>query len=322
MTTRPSVILVGPQEGIWLSFHGIPAQLLALGAQTSGTYALSRGHVPPGGGAPPHVHDFDEGFYLVSGEMIFTAGNRVISAGAGSFINIRGGTAHTTRNATNADADVVVIAAPAGFDDFQRAVGEPAPGPDGPFAPAPADIRQRMQQASAASGIDMQPAAALFEIEPEIIFRRAGEGERLAAVGDVYTFLATSEHTGDRYAIWHATIHPGGGPPPHVHTREEEAFFILRGELAAYDQGQRTVAKPGSLLILPRNSLHWFKNETEEPVEMLILIAPGGGEEMFRQFGRPWSSEARPPLPDREEIARLIAIAPDFGVELHLPGGH
>jgi len=319
MNPRPAVTLVGPKDGTWLSFNGIPVQILAHGTQTNGTYTLSRGTVPPDGGAPPHVHSFDEGFYIVRGELTFTAGHRVITARAGAFINIRGGTAHATRNATNSDVEVVVIAAPAGFDGFQQAVGEPAPGPDGPFPPAPADIRERMRQASAAFGIDMQPAAALFEAEPTITFRQPGEGERFACVGDVYTFLATSEHTGGRYAIWHALVYPGGGPPPHVHTREEEAFFILRGELAAYDHDQRVGAGPGSLIVLPKNSLHRFKNETEEPVEMLILIAPGGGEEMFRQFGRPWPTLDRPPLPDREEIARLIALAPDFGVELHLP---
>jgi len=322
MNPRPRVQVIGPRDGTWLSFHGVPVQILARGDDTSGTYMISRGVAAPGEGAPPHVHTFDEGFYVLRGEMTFTAGNQVVTAGAGTFVNIPGGVAHFAQNTSAAESEVLVVGAPAGFDGFQIAVGESAPGPDGPFAPAPADIHERMVRAGAEYGIDLQPDPALFEVDPHLTIRPPGSGERIAAVGDAYTFLATSEHTSGRYAIWHAAIYPGGGPPPHVHTREEEAFFILRGELAAYDQGQRAAVGPGSLIILPKNSLHWFKNETDQPVEMLILIAPGGGEGMFLQFGTPWPSDERPPLPDREEIARLIAIAPNFGVELHLPGGH
>jgi quercetin dioxygenase-like cupin family protein len=322
MNSRPRVQVIGPRAGTWLSFHGVPVQILARAEDTGGTYMISRGTAAPGDGAPPHVHSFDEGFYVLRGEMTFTAGNQVVTASDGTFVNIPGGVAHFVKNASDSEAEVLVIGAPAGFDGFQIAVSEAAPGPDGPFAPAPADLQARMERASAEFGINLHPAPALFEVDPRLTVRPPGSGEPIAAVGDLYNFLATSEHTSGRYAIWHATIHPGGGPPPHVHTREHEAFYILCGNLSAFDQGERVVVGPGSLIILPKDSLHWFKNETDEPVEMIILIAPGGGEEMFRQFGTPWPSAERPPLPTPEEIARLITVAPNFGVELHLPGGH
>lgn len=322
MNSRPRVQVIGPRAGTWLSFHGVPVQILARAEDTGGTYMMSRGVVAPGQGARPHAHSFDEGFYVLRGEMTFTAGNQVVTASAGTFVNIPGGVAHFVESASDSEAEVLVIGAPAGFDGFQIAVSEPAAGPDGPFAPAPADLHARMERASAEFGIDLHPDPALFEVDPRLTIRPPGSGEPIAAVGDLYNFLATSEHTSGRYAIWHATIHPGGGPPPHVHTREHEAFYILRGNLSAFDQGERVVVGPGSLIILPKDSLHWFKNETDEPVEMLILISPGGTEEMFRQFGAPWPSTERPPLPTPEEIARLIAVAPNFGIELHLPGGH
>src|SRR6202046_3719401 len=61
--------------------------------------------------------------------------------------------------------------------------------------------------------------------------RAAHEGRAIAVVGDVYRFLATGEDTNGKYALWEALVPPGGGPPPHVHSREEEGFYILEGEI-------------------------------------------------------------------------------------------
>ncbi len=54
--------------------------------------------------------------------------------------------------------------------------------------------------------------------------RKTGEDRTTAVVGDVYRFLATGEDTNGKYAVWEAVVPPGGGPPPHVRSREEEGF--------------------------------------------------------------------------------------------------
>ena len=54
--------------------------------------------------------------------------------------------------------------------------------------------------------------------------RKPVEGHTIAVVGDVYRFLATGEDTNGKYALFEALVGPGGGPPPHVHSREEEGF--------------------------------------------------------------------------------------------------
>jgi mannose-6-phosphate isomerase-like protein (cupin superfamily) len=60
--------------------------------------------------------------------------------------------------------------------------------------------------------------------------RPLGKGRTVAVVGDVYRCLATGEDTNGKYALWEALVPPGGGPPPHVHSREEEGFYVLEGE--------------------------------------------------------------------------------------------
>ena len=69
-------------------------------------------------------------------------------------------------------------------------------------------------------------------IEPRIVRPEDRDGLPTAAGGDIYATLARGEHTHGGYFLTHAIVPPGGGPPAHVHTREEEAFYILRGEIA------------------------------------------------------------------------------------------
>src|SRR5580698_1531117 len=119
------------------------------------------------------------------------------------------------------------------------------------------------------------------------IIRTAGEGRTIAVVGDVYRFLATGDDTDGKYAIWEAIVPPGGGPPPHVHSREEEGFYVLEGEITLSINGERTVAKAGTFANLPVGVLHSFKNESKSTARMLISVAPAGLEQMFFEVGVP-----------------------------------
>src|SRR5437660_2006590 len=92
------------------------------------------------------------------------------------------------------------------------------------------------------------------------IIRTSAQGRTIAVVGDVYRFLATGEDTNGNYAIWEAIVPPGGGPPPHVHSREEEGFYILEGEITLTVGGKRSVATAGMFANMPVGTPHSFKN--------------------------------------------------------------
>src|SRR5688572_32786853 len=92
--------------------------------------------------------------------------------------------------------------------------------------------------------------------------RMSDQGRTVAVVGDVYRFLATGEDTDSKYAMWEAIVPPGGGPPPHVHSREEEGFYILEGEITLQVGDQRIVVAPGMFANMPVGTPHSFKNET------------------------------------------------------------
>jgi quercetin dioxygenase-like cupin family protein len=147
------------------------------------------------------------------------------------------------------------------------------------------------------------------------------EGRTIAVVGDVYRFLATGEDTNGKYALWEAVVLPGGGPPPHVHSREEEGFYVLEGEINFTIGDQRHVATAGMFANMPVGTPHSFKNESDKPAKMLISIAPAGLEKMFFEVGvpvPPGATTAAPPT--KAEIERLLAAAPRYGIEIKLPG--
>lgn len=147
------------------------------------------------------------------------------------------------------------------------------------------------------------------------------QGRTAAVVGDVYRFLATGEDTSGRYALWEALVPPGGGPPPHVHSREEEGFYVLEGEITFTINGDKIVANAGMFANMPVGTPHSFKNESDKPAKMLISVAPAGLEQMFFEVGVMLAEGATTaPPPSREEIEKLLAIAPKYGIEILVPG--
>ena len=156
---------------------------------------------------------------------------------------------------------------------------------------------------------------------PSPVVRQPAESRTVAVVGDVYRFLATGEDTNGKYALWEAIVPPGGGPPPHVHSREEEGFYVLEGEVTFTVNGERVVAKAGTFANMPVGTPHSFKNESGRPARMLISVAPAGLERMFAEVGVPLAEGATSALPPtKEEIDRLLAVAPNYGSEILLPG--
>lgn len=150
--------------------------------------------------------------------------------------------------------------------------------------------------------------------------RHPGEGRTIGVVGDVYRFLATGDDTKGRYALIEACVPPGGGPPPHVHSREVEAFYILDGEITFQIGSDQLVATAGMFVNMPIGCEHAFRNAGARPARMLIEVVPAGLEQMFLEVGQPvppGATSAPPPTP--ADIEKLLQAAPRYGVEIRLP---
>jgi len=147
--------------------------------------------------------------------------------------------------------------------------------------------------------------------------RKSTEGQTIAMVGDVYRFVAKGEDTNGKYAQLEAIVTPGGGPPPHVHSREEEGFYILEGEITFLVGGERIVATAGMSANMPVGTPHSFRNESKKPARMLVTIAPAGMERMLFEVGVPVApGTTSAPPPTRAEIEKLLTVAKRYGMEI------
>ncbi|HEY4915789.1 MAG TPA: cupin domain-containing protein [Solirubrobacteraceae bacterium] len=99
--------------------------ILVSGDDTAGRYTLIDMHVPPGGGPPPHRHDFEEMFTVLDGEIELTFRGVTAVARAGDTVNVPANAPHVFRNAAEESARLLCLCSPSGQEEFFQAVGVP-----------------------------------------------------------------------------------------------------------------------------------------------------------------------------------------------------
>lgn len=135
-----------------VSVAGGTYTILVSGADTGGRYCLVDMLVPPGGGPPPHRHDFEEMFTILEGEIELTFRGKAHKASVGSTVNIPANAPHAFKNNSDRPARLLCMCTPAGQDEFFMEVGDVV---DSRTAPPPnlskAEQAERIQRAKALS---------------------------------------------------------------------------------------------------------------------------------------------------------------------------
>ncbi|MDE9431959.1 cupin domain-containing protein [Xenorhabdus bovienii] len=116
--------------------------------------------------------------------------------------------------------------------------------------------------------------------------KSAKEGQWLLSEGNFYRVIATGAETNSHYSLVEIIVEPGKGAPFHFHKLEEEAFFILEGEMVFYTQTETMYGKQGAFLNFSVGQIRGFRNETDENTRMLIILSPPGMEQMFFEDGK------------------------------------
>src|ERR1700754_5109298 len=94
--------------------------------------------------------------------------------------------------------------------------------------------------------------------------------------GDIYTVKLTAQQTAGQVGLVEATVPPGGGPPPHVHGRTDETFYVVDGELEFLNGEQTMTVSTGDAVFLPHGTVHRFYNSGLQPAKLVFLYTPGG----------------------------------------------
>ena len=146
-------------------------------------------------------------------------------------------------------------------------------------------------------------------MERDIKYLAPGEGTVFQVLGgDVVMVKAVSEDTGGSFSVFETLVPSQGGPPPHVHHREDEAFYVIEGQFE-FRVGDRQIrATAGSYLWAPRDIPHRFRNVGETTGKLLIVIRPAGFERFIEAFSR-----LPPDAPP--DWGRMSALAQEYGLE-------
>lgn len=152
------------------------------------------------------------------------------------------------------------------------------------------------------------------------ILMQPGQGASYWVLGDLYTFKAIGEDTGKAYALIEILVQPQSGTPPHIHTHENEAFYIQEGSFEFQLGEEIVMATTGTFLHSPKGQLHRFTNIGSKPAKMLCWVTPSGLEKFFAQVGVPVENQLNQPPPvSPADIERVLASASDYGLEIIPP---
>ena len=159
----------------------------------------------------------------------------------------------------------------------------------------------------------MSTTAQIHGLSPVTLDDRAGEAHWF--FGGLYTLKATGAETGGAMTIFEVLAGPEAGPPLHVHDHEDEAFFVLEGEIDLLVDGTITRLGPGGFGFGPRGLPHTWGVVSEQPARILAVVTPCGFEDFVRAFGQAAPELVLPPAPDTPpDMDAAIAAAAEGGI--------
>lgn len=144
----------------------------------------------------------------------------------------------------------------------------------------------------------------LNKVKEKIV--RAGEGTRMHILGNPQRHLVIGEDTDNQIFEWIDDLVPGSGIPPHIHSREDEIFRVLEGEVEIMVDNKTTVLKSGDMVFAPKNIVHSWKVVGNTKAKMWVSAFPSGMEHMFAEL-----NELPPGKPDFTKVA---AICDAYGI--------
>ena len=153
-------------------------------------------------------------------------------------------------------------------------------------------------------------------MQPIIV--QPGEGKELCAFGDTVVFKLVGAQTGNDISLGMVMTPPGGGPPLHVHHREHEIFIIESGDLEMNVRGEWKKAPPGSVVFLPKDVPHQFRNVGDATSRHWVICTPGGFESFYEKCAEIFAAGGPP------DMERIVGAATEYGMELVGPphGAH
>ena len=122
---------------------------------------------------------------------------------------------------------------------------------------------------------------------------------------------ATAQKTDGAFGLVEQAMPPGFASPYHTHQLEDEAFYVLEGNMTFVCGGNWVRATAGTFVFGPRGIAHGFKVVGDAPARMLLLCTPGGFEQFIVDLSEP--------APASPGMAKLVTVAAKYKIDIHGP---
>lgn len=160
-------------------------------------------------------------------------------------------------------------------------------------------------------GEQLPSSAAGPAPDPQVLVLKAEEGRTpapLNVVGETGLAKVRSADTDGQLCLFHFTAPPMSGPPLHRHSREDELFYVLEGEIVFQLDGVRHLVGPGGTVYSPRGVVHAYQNFTSRDARLLIGTMPGAFGTMFEEMSAATPAGEMPPIQVLEALHAKYGI--------------
>lgn len=138
-------------------------------------------------------------------------------------------------------------------------------------------------------------------------------GKKVNVIGNALTIRIHGRDTGGVLSVVESHDQPGGGPPPHIHHREDETFQVLEGVYEFTCGGKTFTAQKGATIFAPRGVPHSYRYLGQTTGRLMVVLTPAGFEKFFEEVGAL--------SPQQQGIPRVIEIGKKYGLEFLPPPG-
>lgn len=157
----------------------------------------------------------------------------------------------------------------------------------------------------------------MTQTAPEPVVAAPGSGAGLWHLDVLWTFKIPATATGGAFSLSEQLLPKGSAPPVHRHTREDESWIVLDGQVTFFLDADEYHVGPGTYIFGPRGRAHTFRVESDT-ARIATLLTPGTGEAFFHATGQPAQTLTLPP-PSQPDFERLLAGMREHGIEFISP---
>ena len=136
-------------------------------------------------------------------------------------------------------------------------------------------------------------------------------------VGILWAMLAMGDQTAGQFSLMEEWCPKDSGPPPHYHD-QDEAFYVIEGNITFVAAGQQLQASTGSFVSIPAGTTHNFRVDSET-AHVLNFYSPAGFEQVVMRLGVPASTRTIPPADFKDpqpDMPAMMKLFQEYGMHV------